>query len=540
MILDDLHKDYISAEITCLMLHDRASKENYNLFSVIELIPTEQKLSPKIGSKDTFWSDSVSLDNNQSILLTRFEHDIQDAIKIFKNFNNGADFGSGRKLNLFENQKLLQEPNSEQPILLFSESSTSLLKILPTRNTTFRIWSQLDIKKVWLSNLNAKLKTKADNLTEKHLNFRVSELQEHLGNVYLCASNPILRNYNICLIDGEKKVLFRFYERENKSIKNCLLVIEEQRAKNIGFSFSHRINSNNEIIDLPHFPDVFITKIYDCNNNIIDYSFGVWRNISIQGHMQSAELNLTIKKGNTDKQLVIPKNTPMSLIKVGNFNFDVIQYLQNENAKRKYIDSEQSKEFIFFSDDDKDKAKSVVQDLLNRANHKCVILDPYFGATDLEYVYLIKNMSVPIEIISSISFLKGKIQTQKRLNKFKKIISCLFPIRPKGDITKTYSFYLQKAIIDFKRTLPQQSIQCKVLKGDKCPLHDRYIIIDDTAYLLGSSLNEFGSRATTLVKVPAPEKMIKQANNWWSEDENKDSAICISLDKYIKDRQDAE
>lgn len=539
MILDNLHNDYISAEITWLVLHEKVSKEYFNLLTIIELIPSEQKLLPKIGNSETYWCDRINLDDNYSILITRFEHDVHGAIEIFKNFDKGADFGQGRKLKVFDNQNLKQEPNSEQPILLSSESSTSLSKILPKRNTLFRVWSQLDIQKTWLNNFDTSIKAKSDILTEKYLNFKISELHEHFGNVYLCASNPILRNYTSSLIDGEKKVLFRFYERENKSIKNCTLVVEEERGGNIGFSLSQKITSNNVIVELPHNPGVLITRFFDSSNNIIGYkkaSFLTMLSLSMQ--VQSAELILTIKKGENKKTHKISKNISLPEQKIGSNN-NIENFLQIENNKRKYIVKEKNKEFIFFAHNDKDKAKKTIHELLNKAEKKCMILDPYFGAADLEYVYLIKNMSVPIEIISSVSFLKSKIQTQKQLNKFKKIISCLFPVRPKGDIKKTNSFFLQKAIMDFQKILPEQTIQCKVLKGNKSPLHDRYIIIDDTVYLLGSSLNEFGSRATTLVKVPTPEKMIKQANNWWTEDENNDGAICISLDKYIKDKQDA-
>ena len=54
-----------------------------------------------------------------------------------------------------------------------------------------------------------------------------------------------------------------------------------------------------------------------------------------------------------------------------------------------------------------------------------------------------------------------------------------------------------------------------MLEGRKSsPLHDRFIIVDDSAYLLGSSLSEFGSRATTLFKVPNPEALDKRARKW--------------------------
>lgn len=89
---------------------------------------------------------------------------------------------------------------------------------------------------------------------------------------------------------------------------------------------------------------------------------------------------------------------------------------------------------------------------------------------------------------------------------------------------------LLQALQDYKASFPGQKIECRVLKGnDRSPLHDRYIVIDNTAYLLGSSFNEFGTRATTLIKVPAPEVMIKKAEEWW----NKNSKSII-LNEFVE------
>jgi hypothetical protein len=76
--------------------------------------------------------------------------------------------------------------------------------------------------------------------------------------------------------------------------------------------------------------------------------------------------------------------------------------------------------------------------------------------------------------------------------------------------------------------VPQQKIECRVLRGNKSPLHDRFLVVDDEVYLLGSSLNEFGSRTTTISRAPAPGEMIKQAETWWADNE-----ICPPIEELI-------
>jgi hypothetical protein len=41
------------------------------------------------------------------------------------------------------------------------------------------------------------------------------------------------------------------------------------------------------------------------------------------------------------------------------------------------------------------------------------------------------------------------------------------------------------------------------MPGQKSPVHDRFLIVDGTVWVLGASLNEFGSRGTLLMKLPA-------------------------------------
>lgn len=57
------------------------------------------------------------------------------------------------------------------------------------------------------------------------------------------------------------------------------------------------------------------------------------------------------------------------------------------------------------------------------------------------------------------------------------------------------------------------------MKG-KAALHDRFIIADEKMWMLGCSLNEFGVRATTLIRVPQAyaNKMIITAEHWWNNE----------------------
>ena len=64
------------------------------------------------------------------------------------------------------------------------------------------------------------------------------------------------------------------------------------------------------------------------------------------------------------------------------------------------------------------------------------------------------------------------------------------------------------------------NITCRLLTGQKAELHDRFIVADDQVWMLGCSLNEFGFRATTLIRVPKDyrQKLVERAEAWWKDE----------------------
>jgi hypothetical protein len=53
-------------------------------------------------------------------------------------------------------------------------------------------------------------------------------------------------------------------------------------------------------------------------------------------------------------------------------------------------------------------------------------------------------------------------------------------------------------------------------------------MLDEHVYVIGSSLAEFGSRATTIYRVPTGAKLIEKLENWWS-----DKALTESLEEWF-------
>ncbi len=523
-ILRQIATDYLSGEITCVFLHDIKKDKKYNLLTVFELVPSEQQPSLFLGDYSSYYMKRESVNANFTIYLMRLSRlDVNEVLNHYENAENGMEIIYDKKrLNVMVEMKggLAQEPPDYNPLLIHSNEDKTIGRILPYRNTAFRVWSKLNTDKNWLLEIDNKFFKTLTNLSREYLGYDLSAIQEHIGNVYLCASNPILRKWDLSLLDKNKDLLLSFFEREGKSIIDCRLVLEEDRSKNLGFNISQNITCLKERIELPYFPHGVHTKIYDRNGFLIDYNFGIWTNIAFTMNIQESVVNLE----HGDETLSISKTSNVGTNTIGEFDLSTARYLREALNGRKFEEFEKNRNFIFFPKDDSGntvkRARTIVREILNKARKRCIILDPYFGAQDLGYAIAIRNISIPIQIISSASFLKGSPnkRVSEKNSRAKKVINIFLKRTPKPDKIVTYAEELYKGIVNYKKQYPLQKIECKVLIGDKSPLHDRYILVDNEVYLLGSSLNEFGSRATTIIKVPTPEKMIAQALNWWGDD----------------------
>jgi hypothetical protein len=55
----------------------------------------------------------------------------------------------------------------------------------------------------------------------------------------------------------------------------------------------------------------------------------------------------------------------------------------------------------------------------------------------------------------------------------------------------------------------------RVMTGKHPAIHDRFLIVDDRAWLLGSSLGAFGERGSMLVELPFPTQVLPELERVW-------------------------
>ncbi len=176
------------------------------------------------------------------------------------------------------------------------------------------------------------------------------------------------------------------------------------------------------------------------------------------------------------------------------------------------------KEFFYFKGnrDSRDHARAEIRTLLGMARDRCLIVDPYFSATDaIEYLPHVKAARLQTRVLSSVFFLRSSIKPGESKTQGDSLLLELNKLHSRDKTIET---------------------ECKVLKGAKAsPVHDRFLVIDSNVYLLGSSLNEFGLRATTLFRAPDPERLISSIESIWN-----DSSVSQDLKDWLDNRSDKQ
>lgn len=336
-----------------------------------------------------------------------------------------------------------------------------------------------------------KLKEQLQVLSKRNLGFDLSLHKKYLGGYILVCYNDIYHNIDLTE-DSEApgiycRVNYRYGHHDKLTFHIRLFakdgnVINDITYKNEG-KFLSRFDTGTS------FHSVAI-DVYDENMFLIDYypRTSFIHSIAISTNIKSKDVVVKDKAGNerSYEKFVTDGTTYIG-------ERPHIHSLWGTSAEYSYKRFEDSLDFVFFDGEEgsRQKAKDCVMRILNSVREKCYICDIFFHDETLtEFVLGMKNESAAIRILSS----KEKLDSSKK----QRLIDNIKEMRDKHIA----------------------NVACRLLRGTAV-LHDRLIIADENVWMLGCSLNEFGVRATTLIRVPQEysPKLIEKVEQWWNNNE---------------------
>jgi len=494
--LDRLIGVYPRAEVTTAIVHDRRGGDRHViLYAVAELCPPDQPQSPAIGDP-RFGMHRERLEEDALTLYLRRD-DVSPAVAVgFFRGTGGIHVLPG--VPPLVSATPLADVTRDEEIVLIPSNLAALTgpgAVLPRRPTGLGVVSKLDTSDGLRGALGDRAIARALSLVHAHLGVDLGRFSEHLGAVHLCVANPVLRGFERSITSDERTLLVRCYERAGCSVVGCELELSnEWPSLGAGFCVRHVITAPFFSLPLPAPPQSLRVRLFDTSGRCIeDESAAFVRRVGLDIGISSRRRVVFTGPGGEQETHDVrtvsydrPRSTavepPHPLV-----------YLAQAQRQRELDDLATARVFVFFpgGDESRRQAREIVRELLGRARERCSIVDPYLSADDVvTFVPFIATNGCHVRLLSSNAFL-----------------------RERRDDGSTNEQHLVARLEELK-ALPL-SVDCKKMPGhDRSPVHDRLMAIDDDVYLLGSSLSEFGSRATTLFKVPDPRGLLREIDEW--------------------------
>lgn len=357
-----------------------------------------------------------------------------------------------------------------------------------------------------------------------HINLR--DYPEYLGSLALVVPNPIIKqidNFLVPASDGRgEQIFYRFIARPGKTLDGLQITMFDQQAYLLtGFRTT----------DIPNDGILQIEK----NICLGDYGYIVTHPIhgTLDYHPPAGFLrvmHLNISMINKVRKVSVPigeslksPQTEYSAHRSENFRTSVIgdePAILNANVRVGVAARQREKatnaaryDQHWFGDGKREEAMAFVRTRVSRARNLILVADPYFGVLQIpQYLLAITSDIVKVKILTSRLAFEGGYTPE----------DC-----QEGDASPTATTPLAEKLNRFSEEIERvkkegnADVEVMVLPGKSPVLHDRFLVVDDNVWFLGSSLNNLGERASMIIKLPNPdevlrelEKMLKQANTF--------------------------
>jgi hypothetical protein len=489
-------EDYKCALITLIWDWQKASKTKVFIFGIVELIPNEvpepnpeyypmplsssakhqlvyQSALLPISDTISWWEycrqGSIKLDD-----LSKIKKEIRTGII---NISNG--FNEDPK---YPNMVVSFEDNKAVPFIPKNIQCPRMRHLLQENTDDFKDWTEGEKERayVWLSE-------------QLGFNLFSRKYKRLIGSLHMIAPNPMFREVDEKLSKNDsgetENINLWFNLRSGVNIEDLEIVIRDVRSSGIGTTYRQNFKSRVNCFNMQ---DVIVKSSYDIyskKHGLIHTSSPkpFIRSLVIRSNILSGSRKVIMRDG---REYKVPITSGESLTQRNESSLKpgcvIMQHLVSD------LKASQVEENWF---DCVSEAEEFLREKIKLANKTARFIDPYFGADDLfKFALAIGNYSCKIEILSSVYFARKKVEEGKEVRQGQLMYDNLHNINQKE---KTNPF------------------KVRLMTGKKPDIHDRFLIIDNSVWLLGSSYNEFGSRGTMAIKLKNPEPIIGKIEEVW-------------------------
>jgi|GEM_PF-4979635 hypothetical protein len=410
------------------------------------------------------WQDKFieSISDQYSLAYWTREVNVSDVEDVYKEIKDGKITGKSSSDEIMV--ELIERP------LIFKNKEDISRPLLPKKDYSYNIKEFWDIDKKIVNNLNLEEKNKINEIIKKEIGLNLNEWSDRIGNIIFFLPENI-----------RAKTLF---SRDDKSIyikTNIKNKFNEYKLSLEAWDGDEYVINKLDNFDSPVYKSKLSSPISASRVKIYKNNTCVYSERKTN-FLKGITLNLGVVRGKRKGKNYV--NSEKHNINNNEFNWEELQRIREVRNEKKEL--EQRKEFVFYTPDfnnlqlTSNKAKEDLEEILNKADADSVIRiwDPYFDVAAVDLLDNIKDLNVRVKILNSLHSLEKINNLREEFNEK----SDEFPER----------FH---------------NIVCKsVYRSNNTLFHDRFILIGDSiGWVLGSSINNFGAKHTSLIMIPNPE-----------------------------------
>lgn len=382
----------------------------------------------------------------------------------------------------------------------------SIAHILPYRNcaayvSAYKPKEKSDQLSVWLN--NDKIRKQLTELSTRNFGFDICKYEEYIGYYIFVSYNPIYRSIH-WKRDKDESGVFCEINFRNNSQQTLKFDFEGFDAKN-NLLFRKEVSTNSKTnyfsfseLDATRF-NYLKVRVLDEKNMLIDEHSHMCFIEAINLNMQLHEKVVRVQDEDGNVVNEYDKFSAVEPVNIG----ELVPYSSLETDPYAYRYLEESLDFVFIDGDkdgehtNREKGVRIIKQIINSAKKQCFICDVYFGGQDFnDFILPIPSLNVKVNVLTS-----------------------------KLGLPKDTESIMAKQIQEYNKRIGG-NVSIRKLEGDPI-LHDRLIIADEQVWMLGSSLNHFGAKATTIIRVPNEyrHRLIDKINGWWSSEKESKELI---------------
>lgn len=510
--LEHAERDFTGAELT--LIYDRlTSKQTVRslLFAVVELLHKGLESGPELpkSQKDSKFPLSRS---ERELNVRRVRLSVKEALDWYRSCAQGRGeipLVSWEYAQKKEPYSLQLPPFSEEPawpnVVLEEEESFWAEAPFWGRRPGGTRRHQLisETPGFTVSSWDPEDREKARRWLKEQIPVDIFERPRLLGSIHLVLTNPAFGRISVRMNkEDSTEALIRVQQWPGQALTGLQLYVRHERPT--GPMSIHRV-----ALDQPGLVLKFAREPYLLSFAIVSETHGLLYDSKPAGAIREVRMSMNVQT--RIRRVSVPARSRTRGEQV--YTVQVAQPTESTTGhsplpaalstlledERDFKERKRALEFgQRWFDGNVEEAAEFIQGLIQGASRDILIVDAYFGYTELmRYALASRILGAQVRILSS----------QEYLEKV-----------PEEGSAETQGSLLLKALRRAREQDPSLKVEVRVGTGKKAPVHDRFLAVDESVvWLLGSSLNEFGKRGTTSVKLPHAEPIQQVLRQHWDK-----------------------